>query len=130
MMRRVQLVATVALGVVLGCSSEHTPTTIPLAYCSAPRSISVEVTVTDSVTGASIADAAHGVVQNASTTDTLQYFPSPPLLAGGSTLGTFSIIIDHAGYAHWRGDSVTVSNLGPCGNVIPVQFAAKMQPLP
>src|SRR5689334_16947569 len=104
-MRYQQIIAVAALAL-LGCKSSPTDSTGPFAYCTATASISVEVSVADSVTGNSIADAAHGVLQSSGSSDTLRYYPSPPILAGGNTLGTFSVIIDHAGYAQWRRDNV------------------------
>ena len=122
--------ALVSAGAALGCSSGPSSGTGPLAYCSATASIAVEVAVTDSTTGASVADAARGVLQSPGTSDSLHFASPPPVLYGGSTLGTFSVIVDHAGYAEWRRDNVVVSQTSECGSVVPVLITAKMVPLP
>jgi len=90
----------------------------------------MSVAVTDSVSGVSIADATLGVAQSGSHTDSLTFTSPPPLRSGGSTLGAFTVTLDHTGYAQWRRDNVMVTQQGTCGNVIPVQVSARMQPQP
>jgi hypothetical protein len=124
-MRRTTLLLTSAL--TLGaCRS----TTMPIAYCTAPASVSVVVTATDSITGVPVADSATGVVQDGAYRDSLRFEPSSDELAAGNRVGTFAITIDRPRYQPWVRNGVRVSQVGPCGNVIPVRVAARLQPLP
>ncbi len=127
--RAFRTAAIAALGVSAGCSS-GTPSAPPLALCSAPQSIAVVVTVTDSVSGASIADGARGAVRAGTYLDSLRRTAPPAILVGGSRLGIFVVTVEHDGYRVWTRGGVVVSQQGPCGNVIPVQLTARMQPLP
>jgi hypothetical protein len=47
---------------------------------------------------------------------------------GGTRLGTYSVAIEHSGYDSWTTSGVNVTQLGSCGNVLPVQLTAKLQP--
>lgn len=99
--------------------------------CTAPRSIAVEVDVTDSLSGRALADSASGslrIGQFSSALVPVDGFPS--LLLGGSKLGTYEVTITHPGYAPWTRSGVVVSQTGICGNVIPVHLDARLQPAP
>jgi hypothetical protein len=100
----------------------------PIAECTAPVSLSVVVTVRDSVSGAAAADGTVGVLSGASVSDTLLRADSLTLV-GGDQLGTFSVKIDRPGYLTWTMSGVRVTQRGPCGNVIPAQLDAKLQPV-
>ncbi|MEP7066940.1 MAG: hypothetical protein ABI889_12965, partial [Gemmatimonadota bacterium] len=51
-------------------------------------------------------------------------------LEGGAQLGTFTVTVERAGYLTWSALNVLVSDKGPCGNVLPVQLSARLQPAP
>jgi hypothetical protein len=48
----------------------------------------------------------------------------------GDRVGTFTITIDRPRYQTWVRSDVQVSLKGPCGNVIPVRIAARLQRAP
>jgi hypothetical protein len=113
----------VALGWIAGsCSSE-----ILTGKCTAPAPRSVVVTVRDSVTGKAAADNAIGTLVGAGVNDTLFHVDSLTL-EGGTLLGTFTVRIDKPGYLTWIANDVMVTQKGPCGNVLPVQLTARLQP--
>ena len=104
---------------------------MPMAFCTAPASLAVEVTVTDSVSGLPLAEGASGLLHNNARTDTLfRQENSPLILLGGSHLGTYTLDLSRSGYAGWHKDGILVSKTGVCGNVIPVQLQARLQPVP
>jgi hypothetical protein len=105
-----------------GCGSSNL-----VGFCSAPRSLSVVVTVRDSTSGQAAADAAIGTLVGGSVTDTLIQTDSLTLVGGDAT-GTFTVHVEHPGYLRWTASDVHVTQQGPCGNVIPVQLSAKLQP--
>jgi hypothetical protein len=114
-----------ALGCIASsCGSDSTP---PVGFCAAPRSLSVIVSVRDSITGQAAAEGATGTLVGASVDDTLLEADSLTLLGGDQT-GTFTVRIDRPGYLTWSASGVHVTEVGPCGNVIPVQLSAKLQP--
>ena len=124
--RRSRLVCLAALaGIASSCGSDAAG---PIAECTAPVSLSVVVTVRDSVSGAAAADGTVGVLSGASVSDTLLRADSL-MLVGGDQLGTFSVKIDRPGYLTWTMSGVRVTQRGPCGNVIPAQLDAKLQPV-
>ena len=106
------------------CESQATP---PIGYCQAPPSLAVLVTVLDSVSRASLADSAHGVVQAGADVDSLRLFSPPPVLVGGTKLGTYQVTIERPRYLKWTRANVAVTEQGPCGNTIPVQLTALLQ---
>jgi hypothetical protein len=53
---------------------------------------------------------------------------SPALLFGGTTLGTYDVSLDRPSYAPWNRSGVTVMRTGPCGDVLPTQLTALLQP--
>lgn len=123
--RRISTLASLAtlLCIASSCGSDKTPT----GYCAAPASLSVVVSVRDSVSGQPAADGATGRLVGASVDDTLRH--SDPLkLEGGDQTGTFTVRVDRPGYLTWSESDVRVSQVGPCGNVIPVELDAKLQP--
>jgi hypothetical protein len=121
--RRTSLICIAALaGLASGCGSST-----PVGFCAAPRSFSVIVTVRDSISGQGAADGAIGTLVGGSVDDTLFQVDSLTL-EGGDATGTFSVHIDHPGYLTWSASDVHVTQRGPCGNVIPVQLSAKLQP--
>lgn len=115
-----------ALLLAAGCSDYG-----PNAACAAVRSIAIEVNVTDSITGLARADSATGLVQSGSYTDSLlPYGSTPNLLFAGDRLGTYSVTVSRPGYATWSRTGIAVTNRGACGNVLPVQLDAPLQPGP
>jgi hypothetical protein len=104
------------------CSSDGV-----IAACTAPAPRSVVVTVRDSTSGAAAADFAIGTLVGAGVDDTLFQTDSITLV-GGNQLGTFTVTINRPGYLTWTATNVSVTKKGPCGNVIPVQLSAKLQP--
>jgi len=108
--------------IVSGCRDDSM-----VAFCTAPVPISVVVAVRDSVSGKAAADNAIGTLVGAGVDDTLMHEDSL-LLSGGRTLGTFTVRIDKPGYLTWIANDVMVTQKGPCGNVLPVQLTARLQP--
>ncbi|MDQ2767750.1 MAG: hypothetical protein M3Y30_11410 [Gemmatimonadota bacterium] len=96
-------------------------------YCAAPKPLAVEVAVRDSISGRAAADGASGTLVHAGITDTLFQRDSLTLL-GGSETGTYTVTIDRPGYLTWHASNIHVTVVGPCGNVIPVDLEAKLQP--
>jgi len=124
--RRSRLVCLAALaGIASSCGSDDVG---PIAGCTAPVSRSVVVMVRDSTSGAAAADGALGTLVGPSVNDTLGHVDSLTL-AGGDQLGTFTVTIDRPGYLTWIASDVRVTRKGPCGNVIPAQLEAKLQPV-
>jgi hypothetical protein len=113
-----------ALGwIVSGCGSDNTL----IASCLAPKPLSVVVTVRDSTTGRAAADGTIGTLVGAGVHDTLVQADSLTLV-GGDQSGTFTVTIDRPGYLTWIMSNVRVTERGPCGNVIPVELNARLQP--
>ena len=106
------------------CGSDGTP---PTAFCTSVASLSVVVTVRDSISGQAAADGAIGTLIGASVDDTLHQTDSLTL-SGGDQTGTFTVHIDRPGYLTWTASDVRVTQVGPCGNVIPAQLSARLQP--
>lgn len=98
-----------------------------VAECTGIPSRAIVVAVRDSTTGAAAADGAFGTVESAGRVDTLTQSDSL-LMFGGTRLGTYSVVIEHAGYDAWTTSGVNVTQLGSCGNVLPVQLTASLQP--
>ena len=115
------------LGLTVACGPEATR---PNGRCSAAPSVAVVVVASDSVSGVSVSDSAHGLVQAGSYTDSLRLFFPPPRLEGGNQLGTYEVVVSRRGYREWTRSGVVVSQQGQCGNVIPVQLVALLQPSP
>ena len=107
-----------------GCGNSPTAGP-PVGYCTAPRSLAVIVTARDSVSLASIADSARGVVQSGTYVDSLHLLLD--VLVGGAQLGTYQVTVQRPGYQQWVRMNVLVTHQGPCGNVIPVQLTALLQ---
>jgi hypothetical protein len=123
MATRLTLLA-IAASLAAACGST---TAVPVGYCMAPQSISVEVAVKDSVSGAGRADSATGTLVSAAHSDSLRHFGSDTLMVGGQWIGTFAVTIDRPGYRTWSQPQVAVTQVGPCGNVIPVHLTALLQ---
>jgi hypothetical protein len=103
----------------------------PVGYCTAPRSLAIEVAVTDSASGLARADSAVGSLQSGTYADSLHHsLGSSLLLSGGSELGTYEVSVSRPGYSAWNRIGVAVTQVGPCGNVEPVQLDARLQPAP
>jgi len=121
------VVCLVGLGwVVSSCGSGSQG---PTGGCLAPISLAVEVEVRDSISGQAAADGAIGVLTGAAVDDTLAQRDSLTLVGGDNT-GTYTVTIDKPGYLTWTASSVHVTKVGECGNVIPVDLSAKLQPTP
>lgn len=119
------LVAVVLLAA--GCGTDDSR----VGFCAAPRSLAIEVAVTDSATGAPLAVGAVGSLQSGSFADSLWHSGgAQPLLYGGSEVGTYDVSVVRPGYAPWSRTNVSVTQLGPCGNVEPVHLDALLQPAP
>jgi hypothetical protein len=126
-MSRTAAILAAALGLLEGCNS-GLPTT---GECAAPNSIAIVLTVTDSVSGDSIADSASGTVTAGAYSDSLHhYLGFPALLAGGDQLGTYAVTVARPGYAPWGRTGVAVTHKGVCGNVEPVVLQARLHPSP
>lgn len=104
------------------CSSE-----ILTGKCTAPAPRSVVVTVRDSVSGQAAADNSIGTLVGTGVDDTLFHVDSLTL-SGGTQLGTFTVTINRPGFLTWVATNVMVTQTGPCGNVLPVQLTARLQP--
>ena len=118
------LVCLAALGgIATSCGSDGTP---PTGFCAAPASLSVIVSVRDSISGQAAASGATGTLTGASVDDTLRQVDSLRLVGGDQT-GTFTVRVDRPGYLTWTASDVQVTESGPCGNVIPVELSAKLQ---
>ena len=113
----------------LACAAGCGQPTPPIGYCSAPRSIAVEITVLDSVSLSPRADSAFGVIQAGSALDSLHRF-AESVLYGGTNLGTYQVTIHRPGYRDWSRTNIAVSKQGPCGNTIPVELTARLQHTP
>jgi len=122
--RRLGVLALVACVVWLapGCNSNRVT-----GECAAAISRAIVVAVRDSTTGAAAADGAFGTIQSGAKVDTLTQSDSL-LMFGGDRLGTYSVNIEHAGYHTWTATGVAVTQLGSCGNVVPVRLTARLQP--
>ncbi len=123
--RSVRFVGSLALVLALAACEKGVA---PIAYCAAPRSIAIEVSALDSISQLSVADSARGVVQSGSYLDSLRLVFG--VLLGGTKLGTYDVTVDRPGYREWIRADVQVTRQGPCGNVIPVQLTALLQPAP
>ncbi|MEO8140656.1 MAG: hypothetical protein ABI742_13465 [Gemmatimonadota bacterium] len=100
----------------------------PVAYCTSVAPIAIEVDVTDSITGLARADSATGFIQTGVRVDSLiRESNSATLLFGGTTLGTYDVTIARPGYATWTRAAVAVTQVGQCGNVLPVRLTALLQ---
>jgi hypothetical protein len=114
----------VTLGwIVNGCTADSGP----IASCTSVAPLAVVVTVRDSISGAAAADGAIGTLVGAGVDDTLQQTDSLTLI-GGNQLGTYTVTIDRPGYLTWTEANVRVTETGTCGNVLPVQLSARLQP--
>jgi hypothetical protein len=123
---RVTLLASVA-ALATACGTA----TAPIGVCAAPQSISIEVTVQDSVSGAGRADSATGRVVALTYSDSLHHvLGSAALMFGGNRTGTFGVSVERPGYRLWTRPLVAVTQVGPCGNVIPVHLTALLQAAP
>ncbi len=49
-------------------------------------------------------------------------------MSGGSALGTYLVTVERAGYVTWTMSDVHVTQSGICGNVLPVELSAGLQP--
>jgi hypothetical protein len=116
-----------ALALAAACSNPQTPV---IAYCAATRPVAVEVTVLDSISGASLADGAYGSARVGAEVDSLRLSSPPPVLQGGTKLGTYDLTVEHPGYREWTRTGVVVSQQGTCGNPVPVALVARLQPVP
>lgn len=118
------LLCVVGIGwIVSGCGSDS-PTA---GYCAAPRPEAVAISVRDSTSGLPAADGATGTLVGAGVDDTLEHQDSLTLVGGDQT-GTYTVTIDKPGYRTWSVSNVHAFERGSCGNVIPVDLSARLQP--
>lgn len=99
----------------------------PVGVCAATAPLAVEITVRDSVSGQAAAEGAIGTLVGTGVDDTLRVDDSLTM-RGGNKLGTYVVTIDRAGYLTWMKSNVHVTEVGACGNVIPVELNARLQP--
>ncbi|HEV7705302.1 MAG TPA: hypothetical protein VGO46_13465 [Gemmatimonadaceae bacterium] len=85
------------------------------------------VTVRDSVSGHAAADGAIGTLVGSGVDDTLEHLDSLTI-GGGDRTGTYTVTIDRPGYLRWSVSNVHVTHVAKCGNVVPVDLSAKLQP--
>lgn len=126
-MRWSPFLRTAAVGLIVAACQNDSMS--PGGYCTAPRSIAILLTAVDSVTRASVADGARGVVQSGAYVDSLRVV-SDSLLEGGDQLGTYVVHVERPGYHEWIRTNLQVTQQGPCGNVVPVSLTALLQPTP
>ena len=125
--RLAMLACVVGIGcIVASCNSDSSG---PTGRCLSQGSIAVVITVRDSISGDAAADGALGILTGAGVDDTLINSDALTLLGGDKT-GTYTVTIDKPGYLRWSASSVHVTEVGECGNVIPVDLTAKLQPAP
>jgi len=114
-------------GVVCAVSSCSSASPIAaIAACTAAPSMAIVVSVRDSTTGAPAATDAFGTITSAGVVDTLQHSDSLKMF-GGIELGTYDVDIERPGYLPWTASGVHVTEVGMCGNVVPVQLSARLQ---
>jgi hypothetical protein len=118
------LLCLVGLGWILSSCGSNS---MPVGFCAAPRSEAVEISVRDSTSGLPAADGALGTLVGAGVDDTLEHVDSLRI-RGGDQTGTYVVTIDRPGFRTWSASNVHVTNVGPCGNVIPVEITALLQP--
>lgn len=116
-----------ALAFAAACGNPQAPV---IASCTGTRPIAVKVTVLDSISGASVADGAQGIARVGVEVDSLRLSSPPPVLEGGTKLGTYDVTVDHPGYREWTRSGIVVSQQGACGNPVPVALVARLQPVP
>jgi hypothetical protein len=99
----------------------------PTGRCLSVRPLAVVVAVRDSTTGQAAADGAIGTLVGSGVNDTLFHEDSLTIF-GGDQLGTYTVTINRPGDLTWSASEVHVTEVGECGNVLPVQLSAKLQP--
>jgi hypothetical protein len=121
------LVATFLATALLACDNPG-----PGGFCTAPRSIAVQLDVSDSLTGVGLADSAAGTAVSGGYQDSLHHFGSPPAttLWGGDRIGIYTVTVQRPAYRDWVKANVRVSQVGECGNVIPVDLVARLVHVP
>jgi hypothetical protein len=117
----VRFVLTLSLALI-GCLNDSSG---PNTFCAAPRSIAVQLNVSDSSSGVALADSATGTVVSGGYQDSLHQV-STTTLWGGDRIGTYTVTVQRPAYRAWVMTHVAVSQKGPCGNVIPVDLVARL----
>lgn len=90
--------------------------------------------ISDSVTGALLAEHAHGVVRDSGYIDSLRPYAATDdsilawRQAARHRAGTYDITVEHAGYAPWTIKGVKVSSDGCHANT--VELKARLKRLP
>ena len=111
------------LGLIGACNTRS----VPVGFCTAAVPIAVNLTIVDSVTGRGIADSTTGSAVSGSYQDSLHHLIGLDSLAwAGNQVGTYSVTVHRSGYADWNRASIVVSQVGDCGNVIPVPVPVRM----
>ena len=100
----------------------------------------IAVTVRDSVTGAIVADSAHGAaagvadlgMYSLAVADSLiraSWYPfADSVLYGGMHVGVFEVRIDRPGYQTWRAAGVRTRTAGtPCAGWVTQSLTARLQ---
>jgi hypothetical protein len=91
----------------------------------------IVVEISDSVTGAPLAEQAYGVVRDRDYVDSLRpyrFAKERIMTAARKRAGTYDVTVEHAGYAPWTKKGVKVSG-GEC-YAITVELKARLQKLP
>lgn len=125
-MQRLSSVSAVPL-LLLSLSGACRPGGVPIGFCTATRPTAVTLTIVDSVTGAGIADSTTGSAVSGSYQDSLHHLVGLDSVAwAGDQLGTYAVTVHRPRYADWSRANIVVSQLGECGNVIPVLLTVRM----
>ena len=107
-----------------------------LVVCAPLGPGAIAVTVRDSVTGAIVADSAHGaavaVAPGFAVADTLiraSWYPfADSVLYGGMYVGVVNVHVDRPGYQTWRANGVRTSTAGtPCAGWVTQSLTARLQ---
>ena len=116
-----------AFFVLVGFSCACNTSSVPVGFCTAAVPTAVTLTIVDSVTGAGIADSTSGSAVSGSYQDSLHHLIGFDSLAwAGNQLGTYSVTVHRSKYVDWNRPNIVVSQVGACGNVIPVALTVRM----
>lgn len=126
-------VAALAAGT-LACSSSSSSSSedcLPLPTSAVAYQPPLLVGVSDSATGAPLADLATGSMRSQVESDSLRHwgFPTDSVLTGVLGPGTFTVTVQHQGYATWVRTNVQLTT-GNCSVPITTKLTARLQPAP
>lgn len=94
--------------------------------CAGVGRFAITVDVRDSLTSIRLVDSVRVTAQDAAFQTT--FFMTADSLFGGAAdrAGTYSVTVEHAGYATWRRDAIHVDET-PCHEVATVPLVALLQ---